>query len=76
MINKTQYLMNKNDDLPEGSKHRRIEDDMNDKHITHTMNLERRIKYNERRKKSVSTYTGPARRFNIDRRMNNTGRRA
>lgn len=75
MIKKTQYLMSKTGHISEGREHRRIEDDMEDKHTTQTMNLERRVKYNERRRKSSSTYAGPARRFNIDRRMSNKDRR-
>jgi len=76
MIIKSESLMNTdNDSSASKNEHRRIEDNIEDMHTYQSMNLERRIKYNERRSKAVSHYMGPSRRFNIDRRMSNAERR-
>jgi len=76
MIKKSQSLMSKNNvQASDTNEHRRIQDSMENKNITHTMNFERRVKCNERRRKNISSYTGPVRRFNIDRRISNEDRR-
>jgi len=57
--------------------HRRIQDNIGSKNTGHTMNLDRRVKINERRDlNSNFSYNGPARRFTIDRRLNVDDRRA
>lgn len=76
MPKKPQQLINNNSDHEaDNSLHRRIKDNVEPKDTTHTMNLERRVKDNERRHKNIWNYNGPARRFNIDRRTNNMERR-
>ncbi|MDH5485394.1 MAG: hypothetical protein OEY43_09200 [Gammaproteobacteria bacterium] len=57
--------------------HRRIQDNAISKNPVHKLNLERRLKNNERRGKSYFNYiyTGPARRLIIDRRVKAGNRR-
>jgi len=73
--NKQSITSTDNDSESDDNEHRRTKDNLKDKNEIHTMNLERRIKYNERRKNSIPNYTGPVRRFNIDRRINTEDRR-
>lgn len=59
--------------------HRRIHDKLVSKGSTHKMNLDRRLKTNERRNLDYSgyIYSGPARRLiTLDRRVNRGDRRS
>ena len=54
---------------------RRLQDEFNQKHKSHKVNLDRRIKHNERRENSNFFYMGVAQRLTIDRRLNFVDRR-
>lgn len=54
---------------------RRIQDGITPKHPGRKMNLDRRLKNNERRSNIETGYKGPSRRFTIDRRLKTKDRR-
>ncbi len=54
---------------------RRMQDRVAPKDPMHKLNLDRRVKYIDRRKNSDPNYKGPSRRYTIDRRVNTKDRR-
>lgn len=67
---------NPNDDTNQDVRQgRRVSDAIVPKDATHKMNLERRVKGNERRQSDNSSYRGPGRRLTVDRRINTKDRR-
>lgn len=57
------------------SQNRRIQDSIESKDPTGKMDLDRRLKHNERRTNHDAEYKGPSRRLTIDRRENYKDRR-
>ncbi len=54
---------------------RRMQDRVAPKDPMHKLNLDRRVKYSDRRKNSDPNYKGPSRRYTIDRRVSAKDRR-
>lgn len=63
------------DDTAETKHDRRLQDGITSKNPTRKLNLDRRLKGNERRTNYDDNFTGQPRRFTIDRRLNNKDRR-
>ena len=63
------------DEAVEEKPRRRLQDSIESKNPVRQMNLDRRIKNNDRRSNYDPDYKGPSRRLTIDRRLKNQDRR-
>ena len=59
-----------------GTKNRRLQDGISSKNPTRKLNLDRRLKNNERRTNYDYSFSGQPRRYTIDRRLTNKDRRS